>query len=286
MQNLFLDASDPTGQATGPVDVSYVGDVRDPSDLSDLSGTDGGGRPPASASPDHAISEQARAASAPGTGLVLCVGLDPDQWSSIIRSVDAGTAVLVVADTESALRVLASGGVLPEQFSGRRPSDGLAEHDRHGRHDRHGDHGEHPARRPFTFGAARGRGLPPETGGEPGSKAQPVVEFGPLRLDHDVREAFWHTRPIELSARQFDLLATLAGAGNRVWTFAELTETVWRRPYVGDVDAVASAVKRLRRRLQDVTSELAVASVRGVGYRIALVPTTLPVRSDVPARAW
>nr|WP_238342246.1 winged helix-turn-helix domain-containing protein [Actinopolymorpha rutila] len=224
-------------------------------------------------------------------GLVLCVGLDPDQWSSVIRSVNGDIAVLVVANTESALRVLVPGGVLPEQSPGRRAHHGNGHgddgQDEHSGYDGHGlgEHGEHSARRPLALGVAHGRRPPPEPGRGPGSNTRAVVEFGPLRLDHNRREVFWHTRPIELSARQFDLLATLAGAGNRVWTFAELTEAVWRRPYVGDVDAVASAVKRLRRRLQDVTPELAVASVRGVGYRIALVPTTLPVRSDA-VRAW
>ncbi|MET9018732.1 winged helix-turn-helix domain-containing protein [Actinopolymorpha sp. NPDC004070] len=265
MQNLFVDAADPTGQATGPVDGSDA---------------DGGGHTPAPTSPGHTTSEQTRTVPVPGTGLVLCVGLDPDQWSSIIRSVNADTAVMVVANAESALRVLAPGGVLPEQSPGRRPHLG------HDPYDGHDGYEGRPAPRPLTLGPAHGREPSRERDSEPRTTASGVVEFGPLRLDHDLREAFWHTRPIELSARQFDLLATLAGAGNRVWTFAELTETVWRRPYVGDVDAVASAVKRLRRRLQGVTSELAVASVRGVGYRIALVPTTLPVRSDVPAPAW
>ena len=279
MQNLFLDAANPTDQATEPTEVSHADEVGH-----------------ASAAPDHVTSGQASTAVVPGTGLVLCVGLDPDQWSSVIRSVNADTAVLVVANAESALRVLAPGGVLPGQFSGRRPPHDHHDHPHHDRdagdndshdgHDNHGDEGDRPARRPLSLGRAYGPEPPPDRTHEPGSRTRAVIEFGPLRLDNNLREASWRSRPIELSARQFDLLATLAGAGNRVWTFAELTETVWRRPYLGDVDAVASAVKRLRRRLQDVTPELAVASVRGVGYRIALVPTALPVRSDAPARAW
>ncbi|MBE1607676.1 winged helix-turn-helix domain-containing protein [Actinopolymorpha pittospori] len=170
---------------------------------------------------DFAIDKVLKAA--PTTGLVLCVGLGADLRSAVIRSVGDDTAVLVVANAESALRVLA--------------------------HD------------------------PPPPPAAVSTRS--LVEFGPLRLDESLREASWHARPIELSARQFDLLATLARAGDRVWSFAELTETVWQRPYVGDLDAVASAVKRLRRRLNLVTGELTVASVRGVGYRLALLPTPL-----------
>jgi DNA-binding response OmpR family regulator len=101
------------------------------------------------------------------------------------------------------------------------------------------------------------------------------VEFGPLRIDSALREATWRGRQLELSTRDFDLLATLVSDGGRVWTFADLTEAVWRRPYLGDVEAVVSAVKRLRRRLTAVTGELAVASIRGVGYRLSLLPTPL-----------
>lgn len=101
------------------------------------------------------------------------------------------------------------------------------------------------------------------------------VEFGPLLIDSSLREATWRGRPLELSTRDFDLLATLVSDGGRVWTFADLTEAVWRRPYLGDVEAVVSAVKRLRRRLTSVTGELAVASIRGVGYRLSLLPTPL-----------
>ena len=49
---------------------------------------------------------------------------------------------------------------------------------------------------------------------------------------------------------------------------------VWGRPYLGDTDAVVSAVKRLRRQMRQVTGAVLVESVRGVGYRI--VPDTGP----------
>ncbi|HEY6738610.1 MAG TPA: winged helix-turn-helix domain-containing protein [Actinopolymorphaceae bacterium] len=105
-----------------------------------------------------------------------------------------------------------------------------------------------------------------------GTTDEVAIRFGPLRLDSGAREAYWRERPIALSARQFDLLTVLALDGDRVWSYAELTQAVWRRAFLGDVDAVASAVKRLRRRIAEVTSELTIASVRGVGYRLALLP--------------
>lgn len=96
-----------------------------------------------------------------------------------------------------------------------------------------------------------------------------LIARGELFLDLDTREARWRGAEIRLSAREFDILATLATDPGRVWTFEDLTRQVWRSEYFGDSDAVVSAVKRLRRRLATV-ADLRVVSVRAVGYRLLL----------------
>ncbi len=90
---------------------------------------------------------------------------------------------------------------------------------------------------------------------------------GPLLVDLAGREVTAQGRRVYLSAREFDLLATLALEAGRVWSFAELTARVWQLPYLGDSDPVTSAIKRLRKRLAPVR-DVEVASVRGVGYRL------------------
>ncbi|WP_175482749.1 winged helix-turn-helix domain-containing protein [Actinokineospora iranica] len=110
----------------------------------------------------------------------------------------------------------------------------------------------------------------------PRAAAHRVVEHGKLRLDADLREATWRGGAVPLSSREFDLLFALAADPGRVWSFAELTTHVWGRPYVGDTQAVGSAVKRLRRQLREVASEVRVESVRGVGYRLTVGEVPLP----------
>jgi two-component system, OmpR family, response regulator MtrA len=97
-----------------------------------------------------------------------------------------------------------------------------------------------------------------------------TVEFGKLRLDADLREATWRGSVVALSAREFDLLFALTRDPGRVWTFAELTTHVWERPYLGDIEAVVSAIKRLRRQLRAAAPGVLVESVRGVGYRLVV----------------
>ena len=100
--------------------------------------------------------------------------------------------------------------------------------------------------------------------------AHRILESGKLRLDADRREAAWRGSLLPLSAREFDLLYALCSDPGRVWTFAELTVQVWNRPYLGDTDAVVSAVKRLRRQVRQATGSVLVESVRGVGYRVVV----------------
>ncbi|GAB3158358.1 hypothetical protein GCM10027059_02980 [Myceligenerans halotolerans] len=128
----------------------------------------------------------------------------------------------------------------------------------------------------WSGGAARTGQIPVATGAVPAvSGAFPVVPpaegapvaRGPLTLDLAAREVRVQGKEVHLSAQEFDLLATLACQPGRVWTFAELTAQVWGTRYLGDADAVTSAIKRLRRRLPRVRG-LEVASVRGVGYRL------------------
>lgn len=127
-----------------------------------------------------------------------------------------------------------------------------------------------PARRSGAGAASNRTGGAPAVSRSIPMTAPPALEplvAGPLLVDLAGREVIALGRRVYLSAREFDLLATLALEAGRVWSFAELTARVWQLPYLGDSDPVTSAVKRLRKRLAPVR-DVEVASVRGVGYRL------------------
>jgi DNA-binding response OmpR family regulator len=113
--------------------------------------------------------------------------------------------------------------------------------------------------------------VPPVVVVDESTRAHRVVEAGKLRLNADLREATWRGTVLPLSAREFDMLYALTHDPGRVWTFAELTTHVWERPFLGDTEAVVSAVKRLRRPLRAAAPGVRVESVRGVGYRLVIM---------------
>ena len=97
-----------------------------------------------------------------------------------------------------------------------------------------------------------------------------TVEDGPLRyrelsLDLDAREVRLEGRPLELTAREFELLHTFLSAPGRVFTREMLLSKLWGYDFYGDERVVDSHIKNLRRKLgRDY-----IETVRGVGYRAA-----------------
>jgi DNA-binding response OmpR family regulator len=92
--------------------------------------------------------------------------------------------------------------------------------------------------------------------------------FEGLTVDLARREVIRDSRPVELSALEFDLLVALARAPGRVFTRRQLLEQVWGWDFFGDERVVDVHIRSIRRALGDPADapEL-IGTVRGVGYR-------------------
>lgn len=120
--------------------------------------------------------------------------------------------------------------------------------------------------KPFSPGelAARVRSVLRRTAGQ----AEPPMQGSPrsgLRIDPWTREVQLDGRPVLLTAREFDLLAFLAGHPRRVFTRGQLLEQVWSSSRGWQSEAtVTEHVHRLRHKL----GRRHLVTVRGVGYRL------------------
>jgi DNA-binding response OmpR family regulator len=95
-----------------------------------------------------------------------------------------------------------------------------------------------------------------------------VLEAGALTLDTDTRGVTVAGRPVELTAREFDLLAFLMDAPGRVFTRDQIYEGVWGYSYLGNSKVIDFFVSALRRKLDDGADPSVIRTVRGVGYTI------------------
>jgi DNA-binding response OmpR family regulator len=107
------------------------------------------------------------------------------------------------------------------------------------------------------------------TGGVP---PQPV-RSGPLEVDVAARRARSDGRELELTVREFDLLAFFVSHPGRAFTRAELLEQVWGWS-VGDMSTITVYVRRLRDKVErDPAAPVQLQTVWGVGYRWEAVPS-------------
>ena len=97
---------------------------------------------------------------------------------------------------------------------------------------------------------------------------RPVLETGPLRLDMETRGVTMDGEAVELTAREFDLLAFLMDAPGRVFTRDQIYEGVWGYSYLGNSKVIDFFVSALRRKLDDGAGPSVIRTVRGVGYTI------------------
>jgi DNA-binding response OmpR family regulator len=100
-----------------------------------------------------------------------------------------------------------------------------------------------------------------------GRRDEGVLQTGELRIDPVSRDVTLDGRPIELSAKEFALLRTLAAEPTRVFTKEELLRDVWGFKLMGSTRTLDSHASRLRRKLTP-SGRRWIVNVWGVGYRL------------------
>jgi DNA-binding response OmpR family regulator len=110
---------------------------------------------------------------------------------------------------------------------------------------------------------------PAQAAAPPEPQADAARRFGVLALDPDAREVRIAGELVETTRMEFDLLDALSEAPRRVITRAQLRERVWGGGWFGDDHAVDVHVSNLRKKLAAAGAPAVIATVRGVGYRLA-----------------
>jgi DNA-binding response OmpR family regulator len=108
-----------------------------------------------------------------------------------------------------------------------------------------------------------------EGGAAAGAGARKAVrKAGDLEVDLDARRAGVKGKVLELTSREFDLLAFFVSHPERVFSRDQLLEAVWGSRYFGTARTVDNFVARLRTHIgDDADHPRHLETVRGVGYR-------------------
>jgi DNA-binding response OmpR family regulator len=89
-----------------------------------------------------------------------------------------------------------------------------------------------------------------------------------VRIDTDARRAWLGETEIELTSKEFDLLALLVAEAGKVVTREQIMRQVWDSKWWGSTKTLDMHVSWLRRKLgDDAHSPQFITTVRGVGFR-------------------
>lgn len=102
----------------------------------------------------------------------------------------------------------------------------------------------------------------------PEERQSHILEASGLRADLDKRELTKDGLPVELTLKEYDLLAHLMRNADRVVPRDELLNTVWGYEFAGETRTLDMHIKSLRAKLDDDAEHpVYIKTVRGVGYR-------------------
>lgn len=95
-----------------------------------------------------------------------------------------------------------------------------------------------------------------------------ALVFSELRIEPQTRLVCVRENPIELTAKEFDLLLHLSRHPRQVFTRDQLLEAVWGLSDYIDPSTVTVHIRRLREKIEaDATSPQHLLTVWGVGYK-------------------
>jgi len=94
----------------------------------------------------------------------------------------------------------------------------------------------------------------------------PTIEIGALYICPSQGSARWKGRPLCLSAKEFDILATLALHQGRVLSRDDLLNCVWSEEFIGEARLIDHHIRMLRHKLADGAA--LIETVRCAGYRL------------------
>jgi DNA-binding response OmpR family regulator len=102
----------------------------------------------------------------------------------------------------------------------------------------------------------------------PGQREASALETADIRMDLRTRRVHRDGHEVELTAREFDLLAYLMRHPDQVLSREQILNAVWGFDFDPGTKVLEVYVGYLRRKLGDTDNSDPIETVRGVGYRL------------------
>ncbi|MDF2657170.1 MAG: two component transcriptional regulator, winged helix family [Bacillota bacterium] len=103
---------------------------------------------------------------------------------------------------------------------------------------------------------------------ESAKTAEHTITAGDLKLSLDSREVWVGNTPVDLTKKEFDLLAYLVQNKGLVMSRDRLLDSVWGYDFVGETNAIDVYIRYLRAKIEEPFGLKIIQTIRGVGYII------------------
>lgn len=98
---------------------------------------------------------------------------------------------------------------------------------------------------------------------------QNIVSHKDMTLNVTSKRVTVSKKEVELTAKEFMILELLMKYKEKVFTKANLYETIWEEDYLGDENAIKTHISNLRNKLRKANpDEKYIETVWGIGYRL------------------
>jgi DNA-binding response OmpR family regulator len=95
------------------------------------------------------------------------------------------------------------------------------------------------------------------------------VKIRGLHLDKLSHRVYLNGQEVDLTSKEFDLLALFASEPDRVFTKEELFEKVWGLDSIGDISTLTVHIRKIREKIEsDPSNPQYIETIWGVGYRL------------------
>jgi DNA-binding response OmpR family regulator len=98
---------------------------------------------------------------------------------------------------------------------------------------------------------------------------QNVKTYGDIKFDLDNYTVTKNHNTIKLTAKEYEILKLFFENPNKVFTKAQIFNSVWGEEYLGDDNTVMVHIRRLRNKIEDNSDKPKyIETVWGIGYRL------------------
>lgn len=100
-------------------------------------------------------------------------------------------------------------------------------------------------------------------------EVETIIKVGKLTIDLDNYLVTKESGEIKLTSKEFLILRMFVTSPNRVFTKAQIYQSVWNEEYYGDENVINVHMRRLREKIEDDPSHpLYIRTLWGIGYKL------------------